>query len=84
MKKINLPFLGTDSHHFSFEYLLLKLTTRSALISIPPWVVKRTSYAKREQLNLHLHGFSIKPYEQSSLTGEGIKVPSSYSLLGEL
>lgn len=82
--KIILPFLGTDSRHLSFEYLLLKLTVRSALISIPSWLPHNKHYVKPEEFTLHLSGCSPKSYHPFVLKGCGVKLSHHHPEFGDL
>lgn len=82
--KIILPFLGTDSRHLSFEYLLLKLTTRSALISIPSWLPHNRHYTKPEEFTLHLSGCSPNSYHPFVLKGYGVKLLNHDPEFGDL
>lgn len=82
--QISLPFLATDAHDVAFEYLLLKLTVRSALISIPAWAIQPVNAQDIKRVNLHLNGFSERPFEQFPLKGTGVKVDDHSSELGAL
>lgn len=53
-KALRLPLLGTRESSELFEYLLLKMNDRAALISIPHWVINRTSFNEGETISLHL------------------------------
>lgn len=60
-KIIRLPYLGSRQDDEIFEYLLLQINERSALISIPNWLVSRSDLNDLEMVCLHLKQFSEHP-----------------------
>lgn len=83
--KLMLPFMGTASNGEVFQYLLLKITQRSALIGIPNWLVNHTHYAESDILNLHLNRFTINlNTNDADIKGLSESIPSSDASFGSL
>ncbi len=68
-----LPFLGSRPNNEIFEYLLLKINERSALISIPNWVVNRTLLQDAETISLHLNHYLKDSYSVSGSVSGVVK-----------
>lgn len=70
-QSIRLPFIGSRSNGELFEYLLLKINERSALISLPSWLVDRTTLDAQEEINLHITQLFTNAYKSSlKITGK--------------
>lgn len=75
--KIRFPFIGSRSNGELFEYLLLKMNDRSALISLPSWLVDRTVLSPQEEINLHITQIFSDNYKISrKVTGQTFQLES--------
>lgn len=54
---LRIPYLGSLKNNDVLEYLLLKMTTRSALVSIPHWAASKAHIGKQGNFDLHLNNF---------------------------
>jgi hypothetical protein len=83
--RLRLPLLGSTANHVVFQYLLLEITPRSALIAIPHWLLQRSHLQKDEQVHLFLDSRSAaERYCEQYLVGHAEPLPSTSSELGQL
>ncbi len=82
---LRLPYLGATKDNEVCEYLLLKISPRSALIAIPHWVMNRTTLHRNDNFNLFLNNyFYDRKTSTKSLEGTVTPIESYHSGFGNL
>lgn len=82
---LNFPYVGTTAEgNEIFQYFLLKITTRSALVAFPPWLVNQSHFSRAQKINLHLGGLIFKQEKGTTLEGEISLLEPSSGEFGQL
>ena len=82
---LHLPYTGVSYREELFQYFLLKITTHSALIAFPSWLVGGTYFSESQKVNLLLEGLLFKKsLAASALIGTSALHSNQFEKYGDL